>query len=80
MVKVAHHGSADQDADLYAAIGARIALISVGADNDYGHPRRETLDLLSAAGAHVLRTDRRGRILLGLHDREVRVWTERRPE
>ena len=80
VVKVAHHGSADQDADLYAAIGARIALISVGADNDYGHPRRETLDLLSAAGAHVLRTDRRGRILLGLHDREVRVWTERRPE
>lgn len=57
VVKVAHHGSADQEPGLYEMIQPRVALFSVGADNDYGHPRSETLDLLAATGAHVLRTD-----------------------
>ncbi len=77
VVKVAHHGSADQDPGLYEELQARVALFSVGADNDYGHPRIETLDLLTATGAHDLRTDQRGTILLGLHRDEVQVWTER---
>ncbi|WP_262001083.1 ComEC/Rec2 family competence protein [Microbacterium sp. Mcb102] len=77
VVKVAHHGSADQDAGLYEAVQARVALFSVGADNDYGHPRIETLDLLSATGAQALRTDRQGRILLGTGDSELQVWTEK---
>ncbi|WP_244176042.1 ComEC/Rec2 family competence protein [Microbacterium oxydans] len=77
VVKVAHHGSADQDAGLYEAVQARVALFSVGADNDYGHPRIETLDLLSATGAQTLRTDRQGRILLGTGDSELQVWTEK---
>jgi len=79
VVKVSHHGSADQAPELYEAVQARAALIGVGADNDYGHPRSETLDLLGATGARVLRTDQSGRILLGLHDGELRVWTERAP-
>lgn len=78
LVKVAHHGSADQDPGLYEAIRARVALVSVGAGNDYGHPRRETLDLLAATGAQAVRTDQRGRILLGLRGGELQVWTERR--
>ncbi len=77
VVKVAHHGSADQEPGLYQALQARAALFSVGADNDYGHPRTETLDLLAATGAMVLRTDERGRILLGLRDGEIHVWTEK---
>lgn len=40
VVKVAHHGSADQDAELYRQLAPRIALIGVGTNNDYGHPRR----------------------------------------
>lgn len=79
VVKVSHHGSADQDPGLYDAVQARVALVSVGADNDYGHPRRETLDLLEAAGSRVLRTDEQGRVLLGLGDGELRVWTEKSP-
>ncbi|MBP3978656.1 ComEC/Rec2 family competence protein [Microbacterium sp. BLY] len=79
VVKVAHHGSADQDAPFYEALSPRLALITVGADNDYGHPRRETLDMLSALGARVFRTDRDGRILLGVEDQAVRVWTEAAP-
>ncbi|MEU4015557.1 ComEC/Rec2 family competence protein [Microbacterium sp. NPDC028030] len=77
VVKVAHHGSADQDPGLYQALHARAALVSVGLDNDYGHPRAETLDLLEASGSHVLRTDRQGRILLGVQGDELRVWTEK---
>ncbi len=76
VVKVAHHGSADQEPGLYEMIQPRVALFSVGADNDYGHPRSETLDLLAATGAHVLRTDEQGRVLLGLRDGELQVWTE----
>src|SRR5690606_17692938 len=64
VVKVAHHGSRDQEAALYEALGPRIALISAGEGNDYGHPRSETLALLAAVDAHVLRTDQRGLILL----------------
>ncbi|MGH3691788.1 MAG: ComEC/Rec2 family competence protein [Microbacterium sp.] len=77
VVKVAHHGSADQDPGLYEAIRARVALFSVGAENDYGHPRAETLELVAASGAHTLRTDEQGRILLGVRDGELEVWTER---
>lgn len=77
VVKVAHHGSADQDPGLYEALNPSAALFSAGADNDYGHPRQETLDVLAAAGAHLLRTDVQGLILLGVRDGRLEVWTER---
>ena len=77
VVKVAHHGSADQDPGLYEAVRATVAIFSAGAENDYGHPRDAALDMLTAAGAHNLRTDTQGRILLGIRDEELQVWTER---
>lgn len=80
VVKVAHHGSADQDAGLYEAIDAKAAIIGVGEDNDYGHPRADTLAMLEATGAHVLRTDQRGRILLSMRGSELVVWSEHQPE
>ncbi len=76
VVKVAHHGSADQEPALYQALRPTIALFTVGMENDYGHPRAETLDLLGATGAHVFRTDQQGRILVRMEDGELRVWTE----
>ena len=79
VVKVAHHGSADQDPAIYEALRPKIALISVGADNDYGHPRDETLDLLTGLGARVLRTDQCGRILVGVQDGALAVWTDSVP-
>lgn len=60
VVKVPHHGSRHQDAALLSATGARLAVVSAGRDNDYGHPSRSTLDILGSAGALVLRTDRDG--------------------
>ena len=76
VVKVAHHGSADQDSGLYEAVHATLAIFSAGAGNDYGHPRDETLDLLAASGTHLLRTDQQGRILIGMMAGELQVWTE----
>ena len=57
VVKVAHHGSASQSSALAALLGARVALVSVGKDNPYGHPTRTALDLYQGQGAVVLRTD-----------------------
>jgi competence protein ComEC len=60
VLKVPHHGSADADAGFLAASGARTALISVGADNTYGHPARSLLETLARAGMRVHRTDQQG--------------------
>jgi competence protein ComEC len=60
VLKVAHHGSAYQDPDLMRRAAPRLALISCGADNSYGHPAPSTLAALRAGGAVVLRTDRDG--------------------
>jgi competence protein ComEC len=60
VLKVPHHGSGDADPDFLAASGARVALVSVGADNSYGHPTARTLRWLAQAGMTVYRTDRGG--------------------
>lgn len=60
VLKVPHHGSRHQDEDWLASLRPEIALVSVGADNDYGHPAAPLLDHLRAAGADVHRTDEEG--------------------
>lgn len=60
VLKVAHHGSAYQDPELIRRVAPRIALISCGKDNPYGHPAPSTVAALRAEGAVVLRTDRDG--------------------
>ncbi|KAM9865350.1 hypothetical protein ACIFOC_01882 [Leucobacter aridicollis] len=62
IVKVAHHGSRNQTPGFYESLGSRAALISVGAENRYGHPNPELLTTLSDAGVDVLRTDALGSI------------------
>ena len=60
VLKVPHHGSADADPGFLTATGARVAVLSVGADNRYGQPAAGTLDVLVRAGMQVHRTDREG--------------------
>ncbi|MER5224207.1 ComEC/Rec2 family competence protein [Streptomyces flaveus] len=60
VLKVAHHGSAYQDPELIRRAAPRLALISCGADNPYGHPAPSTVAALRAGGATVLRTDEDG--------------------
>ncbi|WP_370644526.1 ComEC/Rec2 family competence protein [Actinoplanes sp. L3-i22] len=57
VLKVAHHGSALQSPGFLDAVDPAIALVSVGADNDYGHPNASLLARLSRDGARVMRTD-----------------------
>lgn len=77
IVKVAHHGSADQDAGLYREADPTVALVTVGADNDYGHPREEILDILTELGARIARTDAEGIVALWGSGGGVAVWRER---
>ncbi|MFG2357601.1 ComEC/Rec2 family competence protein [Streptomyces sp. NPDC048521] len=65
VLKVAHHGSAYQDPELIRLAAPRVALISAGADNPYGHPAPSTVAGLRAGGAVVLRTDRDGALAVG---------------
>ncbi|MEV0404257.1 ComEC/Rec2 family competence protein [Actinoallomurus sp. NPDC050550] len=69
ILKVPHHGSSHQDPDFLAAAHARIAVTSVGVDNDYGHPAPATMALLARIGLRSYRTDRDGDIaVIGSHD------------
>lgn len=73
VVKVAHHGSSYQDPGLIRAMAPRLALISVGADNPYGHPAPSTVAALRAGGAMVLRTDEDGAIAVAGTAKELLV-------
>ncbi|MFW6206122.1 MAG: ComEC/Rec2 family competence protein, partial [Gemmatimonadota bacterium] len=65
VLKVGHHGSrTSTSAELLAASGADLALISAGRDNRYGHPHRSVLARLAAAGLVVARTDRHGSVVV----------------
>jgi len=62
VLKVAHHGSKDQSVQLHELIQPDVAIFSVGQGNDYGHPSRKVLSMVSALGTKVLRTDSQGAI------------------
>jgi competence protein ComEC len=79
VVKVSHHGSADQDADLYRDLHAAVGLIGVGADNRYGHPTDKLLSMLTALGTAVGRTDQDGALAVWLDDGRLSLWRERSP-
>ena len=67
VLKVAHHGS--EDAGLRALLAEtdpELAVISVGADNPYGHPAPPTLADLRQAGVPALRTDEEGEIQIAV--------------
>ncbi|MFE7772812.1 ComEC/Rec2 family competence protein [Streptomyces sp. NPDC057445] len=73
VLKVAHHGSAFQHPALLAAARPRVALISCGRDNPYGHPSPRTLGALRAQGAAVLRTDEDGAIAVTAEGKELQA-------
>lgn len=79
VVKVSHHGSADQFPPLYAAVTATVGLVGVGADNGYGHPTAVAIDMLEAAGTTVARSDTEGLVLVSPASQPgvLRLWSER---
>ena len=62
ILKVSHHGSADQYPELIEAMHPDIAIISVGLGNSYGHPTEKTLAILRSLNSVILRTDLQGAI------------------
>jgi competence protein ComEC len=76
VLKVPHHGSRYQDGSWLAGLRARLAVVSVGADNDYGHPAGSTLDLLRRGGTTVARTDQSGDVAVVVDERgRIRLVT-----
>ena len=75
VLKVAHHGSADEGLyDELRTLRPRVAVISVGRRNDYGHPRASTLAaLLAVPGLRLFRTDRDGPIVVETDGRRLSV-------
>jgi competence protein ComEC len=79
ILKVAHHGSGDPGLpSLLGRLRPRIAVISVGEHNGYGHPDPETLAALeSAPGLDLYRTDRDGRVVVESDGERITVRTDR---
>lgn len=77
VLKVSHHGAANgTDRAFLQRVNPRVAVISVGADNRYGHPHRETIVLLQ--GKRVYRTDWHGDIIMRLGaDKKLQISTTR---
>jgi competence protein ComEC len=74
ILKVGHHGSrTSTSAEFVKAVAPTHAFISDGKNNRYGHPNKEVLDLLSAAGATILRTDEVGNIIVNSDGKYVSI-------
>ena len=79
VLKVGHHGSDTSTGKAFLqAVSPKIAVISVGAGNDYGHPAAATLTKLTKIGAAVYRTDKNGRITVTTDGTALNVTTDRK--
>jgi competence protein ComEC len=77
VLKVGHHGSRTSSTPAFLeAVAPRVAVISCGVRNRFGHPHASTLVALAAAGARVYRTDRDGAVVVTTDGRSLDVATE----
>jgi beta-lactamase superfamily II metal-dependent hydrolase len=77
ILKVGHHGSSSSTSPAFLdRVHPETAIISVGEDNPYGHPHRETMDLLERSGVTVYRTDLNGTILVRTDGMSYSVKTQ----
>ena len=78
VVKVGHHGSSSASTQKFInSVGAQYAIMSVGSDNDYGHPNSQTIDRWERSGAQVIRTDIYGDIVLTTNGDTFDIDTEK---
>lgn len=64
VIKLGHHGSSTSSTPEYMdEVNPKYAVISVGKDNDYGHPHKETMEMLRSRNITVYRTDEKGTII-----------------
>jgi competence protein ComEC len=79
LLKVAHHGSSDPGlSQLLDLVRPQVAVISVGAHNDYGHPAPSTLTALDEDhGLNLYRTDEDGQVVVESDGSRYSVETKR---
>ena len=77
--KVAHHGSADEGLGrLLEVTKPRVAIVSCGRNNDYGHPTPSTMATLDKQpGLEVFRTDLDGRVVIETDGERISTWSQR---
>lgn len=76
VLKVGHHGSSTStNKDFVKRVCPEIAVISLGADNKYGHPHKSTLKYLKNAGAEIYRTDEDGTVKITSDGQNISVET-----
>lgn len=77
VLKLGHHGSAySSSSDFLDAVNPAYAIISVGADNQYGHPHEETLQAMKDRNIKVYRTDQQGTIVFTSDGKTISVKTD----
>jgi len=77
LLKVSHHGSNTSSSyDFLEKVSPKYAVISVGKDNNYGHPSNEVISLLQNIGSKVFRTDQQGTIIAISDGKEIKINKE----
>ncbi|MFC0215843.1 DNA internalization-related competence protein ComEC/Rec2 [Paenibacillus chartarius] len=77
VMKVAHHGSKTSTTDMWLQRWQpKLAVISVGARNSYGHPSPDVVERLEAGGADLLRTDLNGAVRMAAKPNGLRIETK----
>ncbi len=78
ILKVAHHGSSTSNSEEFIkSVSPSISVIQVGLDNDYGHPHKETVEILEIYSKDIYRTDIDGTVSIYFDENEYIINTEK---
>ncbi len=81
VLKLGHHGSASSSGeDFIKAVAPSWAVIMCAPNNDYGHPHRETLQVLGKYGAELLRTDEDGTLIITSDGQKIEAYKKGKKE
>ena len=74
LLKVAHHGSRyTTDTEFVELLSPKVACISCGEGNSYGHPHAELLERLKNSGTRIYRTDESGNITVKINGNKMNI-------
>ena len=74
VIKLGHHGSSSSSSEKFLkAVDPDVAIISVGKDNDYGHPHSKIIKRLNRLGIKAYRTDLNGTIILSSDGENINI-------